>query len=269
LFGKSFFLRGLSEERFFMGNLAMQKTLPLTDNKSFEHILENKFSGLDICIISRPRMKKGWRIERKWGRYLLIIPSVFINAPDDIKIALLKWAQILISNRFSRKNNSASTKKSIKDLENIIYAYLRAEFGETNGRRTFSSPQIRFKNTIGVKYDLRKIFDKINNEYFNGTIDCFLRWGKEKSRTSYHAICNDENGKSFNLITIAGVYNQKKTPEFAIESVMYHEMLHIAFPPIETGTKRNVHHIRFRQMERQFPHYEEWKNWQNSKKKVI
>lgn len=241
----------------------MQKTLPVTKNKSFEQILADDFSGFYIDVLLNKRMKKGWRIERKRNKYSLIVPSIFVYAPDKIKIALLKWAQILVSNKFSRKKGGISAKKEIKNLEAEIYNFLKAETGAVIGRRTILYPRKKFANTQGNEYNLHKIFEKINNECFNGEMECFLRWGKEKSRTSYHTICNDENGKPFHLITIAGIYNEKKIPDYAIESVMYHEMLHIAFPPIEVGIKRNVHHKKFREMERDFQHFEKWKKWQN------
>ena len=245
----------------------MQKTLPLTDSNSFEYFLENDFSGLNLNVFVRPRLEKSWRIERKRDKYSLIIPQIFVYAPDDIKISLLKWSQILVSNKFSKKKAAASIKKQIKDLESKIYGFLKAEIGgDTLKRRTFRYPYIKFANTQGEKYDLREVFDEINKEHFgSGMPEVFLRWGREKGRTSYHAICNDHNRKPFHLITIAGVYNTKRIPRFAIEAVMYHEMLHIAFPPIEVGTKRNIHHKKFCEMEREFPHYNKWKIWQNKR----
>jgi hypothetical protein len=263
MFGKSFFLK--PRERS-MDNLAMQILLPLSDNNSFSQILAENFPGFYIDIFESPRLKKSWRIEKKRNRYSLIVPSVFKDAPDNIKTALLKWAEILISNKFDRKKSSISTKKQIKDLEALIYEFIRGEIGAIN-RRTFSYPQIKFKETRGKNYDLREIFETINKEYFNSEMESYLRWGKANSRTSYHTICNDEKGNSFHLITIAGIYNLREIPSFAIESVMYHEMLHIAFPPIGVGIRRNVHHSKFREMEREFHHYKEWKDWQNRSRK--
>jgi len=247
-------------------NLAVQRTLSLSEGNNFAWILENYFPGFNINIFEKARMRKGWRIERRTDSYSLIIPGFFANAPDEIKIALLKWAQILVNNKFSRKDSNCSIKSQIKDLESTIYGFIRTKIGAV-GRRTIYYPQVKFADTRGKKYDLREIFDRINNEYFDGGMECFLRWGKGKSRTSYHAICNDEKGKPYHLITIAGVYNLKNIPDFAIEAVMYHEMLHVAFPPIEVGAKRNIHHRKFREMEREFPHYEKWKRWQSTKRR--
>jgi len=243
-----------------MVNLAMQEILPLTETRSFANIMGDEFSDLNLCIFASTRLRKKWRVEKRRNTYLLTIPNVFLSADDEIKIALLRWVKIIISNKFSRKNASSIAKKQIKDLETVLHRFLREKFGTS--RRRFLRPVEKFKNTKGVKFDLREFFDKINNDFFNGDLTCSLRWGRHKSRTSYHEICNDENGVPFHLITIAGFYNQKSIPDFALESVMYHEMLHIAIPPIDMGGKRNVHHRQFREMEKQFPHYQKWKEWQ-------
>jgi len=248
-----------------MVNLAMQETLPFTETRSFARIMADEFSdlNLNLCIFASPRLKKKWRIQKRGRGYLLTIPNVFLSADDEFKIAMLKWVQIIIANKFSKKNASSDAKKQIKSFENTLHDFLREKFGTS--RRKYLRPNEKFKNTQGVVFNLREIFDKINSDFFNGDLVCCLRWGKEKSRTSYHEICNDENSNPFHLITIAGFYNQKNIPDFAIEALMYHEMLHIAIPPINTGEKkRSVHHRQFREMEKQFPHYKKWKDWQKA-----
>jgi hypothetical protein len=245
-----------------MNNLAMQNMFTFTENSSFVQILKNGFSDLDISVFVSAKLKKSWRIEKKKNKYSLVIPSIFVDSPNEIKTALLKWVHLLISNRFSRKKAETPVKNQIKELENIIYDFLKTEHG-LDRRRTIVSPEKKFKETKGKIFDLKEVFYKINDEYFNGELKCFLRWGKEKSRTSYHTVCTDEYKNVFHLITIAGIYNQKDVPYFAVEAVMYHEMLHIVFPPIVLDTRRNVHHKLFRNMEKSFPYYKEWKNWQN------
>lgn len=254
-----------------MTNLAIQTALPLTENKKKKKILESEFPDFNVNIFVSARLKT-WRIERdgyKRNRYSLKIPYVFLDADDNIKTALLKWAHIIVSNKFSRRKAEISVKKQIKDLEKFIYDFLKNEIKYDFRRKYFNSKE-KYKDTKGVKFDLSDVFNKINGDFFNGELVCSLRWGREKSRTSYHTIRSDENGNPFHLITIAGLYNRKSTPNFAIEAVMYHEMLHIAIPPISASDiKRNVHHRQFREMEKRFPHYEEWKIWQKTLTKRI
>lgn len=243
-----------------MDNISMQIKLPILNDSSFSQILDD-FEDLDITVFASGRLKKTWRLEKKRNKYSLIIPHLFADAPDDIKKTLLRWAQVIIKQKFSRRSVNTFVKKQIKEFENKIYTYTRKELG-IEEKRIIAAPQKKFRYTDGKKFDLTEIFNKLNKEYFDNTLSCFFRWGRTGSRTSYHTICCDEHGISFHLITIAGIYNLLTIPDYAIESVMYHEMLHIAYPPKISGIQRSVHHKQFREKERQFPHYEKWKAWQ-------
>ncbi|NLE01045.1 MAG: hypothetical protein GX640_14350, partial [Fibrobacter sp.] len=66
------------------------------------------------------------------------------------------------------------------------------------------------------------------------------------------------------LITIAGVYNHPDVPLFAIEAVMYHEMLHIAVPPFKKNGRFVIHGPEFKARERQYASYEKWHEWERS-----
>ena len=238
----------------------MQIKLPILNNNCFAQIL-NDFADLDITVLANKRLKKTWRLEKKRDKYSLIIPYLFVDAPDEIKRTILRWAQIIIKQKFNRRHASISVKKQIKELEKEIYAYTKKEFG-LEEKRVVVAPQKKFRYTDGKKFDLNDVFNKLNDEYFQGSLKCFFRWGRNGSRTSYHTICCDEHGTPFHLITIAGLYNLLTVPDFAIESVMYHEMLHIAYPPKIAGIQRSIHHKIFREKEREFIHYEKWKEWQ-------
>ena len=63
------------------------------------------------------------------------------------------------------------------------------------------------------------------------------------------------------MITIAGIYNDPTVPRFAIESIMFHEMLHIAIPPFQKNGRNVIHGSAFRQAEKTFPHYHTWRQW--------
>ena len=251
-----------------MENIAMKTRLDIMNNNSFLQILGD-FADLNIAVFASKRLKKTWRLEKKKDKYSLVIPYSFTDAPDDIKRTLLFWAQFIIKQKFSKRRANATVRKQIKEFENKIYAYIKNELG-LDEKRVIVAPQNKFRYTDGYKFDLTELFDKLNGEYFGGSLKSYLRWGKDRSRTSYHTVCRDEFGEMFHLITIAGLYNLHSVPEFAIEAVMYHEMLHIAYPPKVSGLYRNVHHKEFCEKEKQFPHYGEWKAWQKNywKKRV-
>ena len=64
------------------------------------------------------------------------------------------------------------------------------------------------------------------------------------------------------IITIAGIYNLPEIPEFAVRSVIFHEMLHIAVPPIIKNGRRVVHGTAFKTAEKRNPDLVKWIFWE-------
>jgi hypothetical protein len=65
-----------------------------------------------------------------------------------------------------------------------------------------------------------------------------------------------------NAVVISQVLDDAKVPEFVLDYVLYHELLHILHPSkMGSGTKRIVHSAAFRRDERKFPHWQEAEKW--------
>ena len=67
-----------------------------------------------------------------------------------------------------------------------------------------------------------------------------------------------------NVIKINPILNDREVPDYFIEYIVYHEMLHAVYPPIRIGPKRAVHHKKFLEMEKTFPHYDIAKKWEKT-----
>jgi hypothetical protein len=113
---------------------------------------------------------------------------------------------------------------------------------------------------------LREVFSSLNATYFNGTLTSFIRWGKSRGR-SYQTTFTDEQGKRQNLISIAQLYNRPDVPRFAMESIVYHEMLHIAIPPFKRNFKNIIHGRDFKRAEQSFPYFTQWRQWEKDRLK--
>ncbi len=51
-------------------------------------------------------------------------------------------------------------------------------------------------------------------------------------------------------------------PRAVVESVVYHELLHAAIPPVEQpGQRRQIHPPEFRRREREFAHFDAAEDW--------
>jgi hypothetical protein len=246
----------------------MQTTLPIFSNKSFSDLLSEQELH-QIEIVPNGRLKKSWKIEKCANHFVLSVPAKLGDAPTQTREALLTWSQIVINNKFSRKRLTAPKREILKECEAHIFAYLFPEKLSSKLRK-IESPKLKFRDGSGVKFDLHSLFSSLNDSQFDNRLTSFLRWGQYGSKTSYHTTFLDEQNSEHHLITIAGLYNHPSIPQFAIESVMYHEMLHIHAPPIINKSRRTVHHKEFKALEKKFIHFEKWQNWlKNDAQKLI
>ena len=64
-----------------------------------------------------------------------------------------------------------------------------------------------------------------------------------------------------NTIVVSRVFDDPRVPRFAIEYLLYHEMLHLKHPVKLRGSRRCVHSAEFVEEERRFPQFEEAKRF--------
>lgn len=118
------------------------------------------------------------------------------------------------------------------------------------GRKMVSSARGRF-------YDLEKMFDRLNRLYFSGGIEKpTLTWSQRRTRRilGHHDSVHD-------TIVISKTLDARDVPEWFVEYILYHEMLHIKHPARIIDGRRYYHTNAFRADERRFPRYEEAQLW--------
>jgi hypothetical protein len=65
-----------------------------------------------------------------------------------------------------------------------------------------------------------------------------------------------------NVIVISQILDDPEVPEFVLDYVVYHELLHIVHPArMGSGSRRIVHSAAFRRDERRFPRWKEGEEW--------
>ena len=155
-----------------------------------------------------------------------------------------------------------------------ITDFIKTRKGRTPLTKNFigeNQPCLRIKKHIsrqpvipaqGRFHDLKKIFDDLNNEYFEGRITSFISWGKQSSRRLVRkrllgSYCGDTN-----TIRINPVLDRKRTPPYFIRYVVYHEMLHSTVKAVRKNGRRLVHNSEFRKRERLFKEYEKAMSWE-------
>lgn len=238
-----------------------QLELPLFEPSSFRELCDRRGQSA-LTITVNPRLRRSWNMTVAAGtRHRTVhVPRWLDLAGEPVKEALIEWALLPVQSRKSRKGSADRERRH--ELEKFIFQQGPGESVKT--RRTPLDPATFGRNHAGRAYDLKEIFDTVNHGSFGGTIEAFVRWGAHASLTSYQMVRETADGSRVNCITIAGVYDHPLVPRFALEAVMYHEMLHIAIPPAQRAKRRVVHSRAFREAERRCPHYSAWRHWEKT-----
>lgn len=214
----------------------------------------------DVEIALVPRLRQGWRIEWKRGeRARLRVPAAFLQAPDAVLGALGRWADIVLSRK------SPQRRAARKELEKTLHAWIESHAaGDARSQKLTRGRAARRLDRLqpqGRHHDLDAIFAAINAEYFGGALEAKLTWSRRWGGLSTQTHAKDADGKSYALITISRGYDHPSAGADIVGGVVYHECLHIAVPPDESGGRRVVHGREFRRREREYRFYEAWRKW--------
>jgi hypothetical protein len=118
------------------------------------------------------------------------------------------------------------------------------------GRKMVSTAQ-------GAAYDLDKLFAKLNRGYFDSALQKpTLTWSQRKTRSIM-----GHHDRVYDTITISKSLDSTQVPEWFVEFILYHEMLHIKHAARMINGRRYYHTAAFRLDERRFTKYEEAQRW--------
>jgi hypothetical protein len=96
------------------------------------------------------------------------------------------------------------------------------------------------------------VFDDLNARYFKGELERpALSWSRQRTRRVF-----GHHDGIHRTIIISRTIDSPRVPLFALEYVLYHEMLHIKHPPRSNGSRRIYHSREFRADERRFENYD-------------
>ena len=181
------------------------------------------------------------------GRVFVRISDLFRTAPPEVIRAL---AFLLVARLLSRKPPRAY-ERIYRD-----YAFspevLRASdlARRQRGRKVISTAN-------GRVYNLERIFLRVNRKHFDGEIPKpVLTWSRRRTRSilGHHDAAHD-------TITISKTLDSPEVPEWFVEYIMFHEMLHIKHPARIIKGRRYYHTPAFRAEEKSYPRYEQAQEW--------
>jgi hypothetical protein len=131
--------------------------------------------------------------------------------------------------------------------------YKRYTLSDTVMRQTERIRQLRGRKRIlsakGRHWDLDEVFDSLNSRFFYGLLGRpVLTWSEHSARRllgHYDA--------AHNTIVVSRIFDRPDTPRYAVEYLMYHEMLHLKHPVTISKGRRRVHPREFKEDEALFP----------------
>ena len=194
------------------------------------HISFYPFAGLNHTI----RLRKQHIYVR--------LSDIMRDAPLQVHRAL---AFILVSKLFNKRAGS--------EYQNLYrqYAYhpdvqRKSDLAkQQRGRKLVST-------AIGRAYNLNQLFGRINRRYFNNELPVpTLTWSARKTKRilGHHDYVHG-------TIVISRSLDTADVPEFLVEFVLYHEMLHMKHRPKIVNGRRLYHSAAFRADERRFDYYD-------------
>jgi len=220
--------------------LPLSPALRIQQARELTRRLDPLISGsLQITITDNRSVMISVQRDVKRQAYRVRLHHLFVDAPPAVLRTLSHY--IMLGDR-----------KSSRDL-NAFIDERQDRIREPEGKESRPQP-IRTRGRI---YDLREIFDDLNDRYFEKQVSARISWGRNVGRGRARASIKVGSFiVELNLIRIHPGLDQRWIPRFYIEWVVFHEMLHSVHPIPRVNGRRQFHTPEFEMDERRFEHYE-------------
>jgi hypothetical protein len=181
-------------------------------------------------------------IRLREGKLLVRVSDLLEGAPQYVLRAI---AHILLAKMYRKPIDREHASR-----------YRRYVSSQHMSRKAHLVRQIRGRKRIGPArgriYDLDAIFEKLNCLFFHGLLARpQMSWSSERARNRL-----GHYDPAHNAIVISRIFDHSRVPEYAVEYIVYHEMLHLKHPVRLRGSRRCVHSSEFQAEEREFPQLE-------------
>ena len=181
------------------------------------------------------------------GKLLVRLSDLLEGAPESVLRAI---AHILLAKMYRKpieRAHAARYRRYVSSREIATKVHL---IRQMRGRK-------RIESGRGRVYDLEAIFETLNTKYFHGLLARpNMTWSRDHARNSL-----GHYDPAHNAIVVSRVFDSPQVPRYAVEYIVYHEMLHLNHPVKLRGSRRCVHPAEFAAEERLFSHLEEAKRF--------
>jgi len=182
-------------------------------------------------------------IRLREGKLLVRISDLLEGAPEPVLRAI---AHILLAKMYRKpidRGHSTRYRRYVSGHDIVAKAHLVRQM---RGRKQIDTAR-------GHVYDLERIFDDLNLRFFHGLLARpQMTWSRDHARNSL-----GHYDPAHNAIVVSRVFDHARVPRYAVEYIVYHEMLHLKYPVKLRGSRRCVHPAEFQAEEKLFPRLDE------------
>ena len=179
-------------------------------------------------------------IRLREGKLLVRLSDLLEGAPDKVLRAI---AHILLAKLYRQPidpKQSARYRKYVGSHDIVGKVHLVRQM---RGSKRLGSAR-------GFFYDLDAVFESLNTRFFHGLLARpRMSWSQLRTRRIL-----GHYDPAHNAIIISRIFDHFSVPRYAVEYIVYHEMLHLKHPVSMRGSRRCVHSSEFQAEEKLFPH---------------
>jgi hypothetical protein len=179
-------------------------------------------------------------IRLRAGEIHVSLSDLLEAAPDQVIRAI---AHILLAKLYKKPIDAAQNLRYKRFASSAAVTRQTELIRSARGNKRFTGPEGRY-------FHLEEVFDSLNARFFGSLLGRpELTWSEHIAKRSL-----GHYDAAHNTIVVSRVFDRPSSPRYAIEYLLYHEMLHLKHPVRMRGLRRCVHSKEFKAEEALFPH---------------
>ncbi len=177
------------------------------------------------------------------GQIFVSLSDLLEGAPEPVLRAI---AHILLAKLYKKPIDATHNMRYKRFASSAAVTRQTELIRHTRGSKRFIGPEGRY-------YNLEEVFETLNMRFFGGLLGRpELTWSEHMAKRSL-----GHYDAAHNTIVVSRVFDRPSSPRYAIEYLLYHEMLHLKHPVRMRGLRRCVHSAAFKADEALFPQLSE------------
>ena len=177
------------------------------------------------------------------GQIYVSLSDLLEGAPESVLRAI---AHILLAKLYKKPIDPAHELRYKRFTMSAAVTRQTELIRGARGSKRFFGPEGRY-------YNLDEVFDSLNTRFFGGLLGRpELTWSENVAKRSL-----GHYDAAHNMIVVSRVFDRPSSPRYAVEYLLYHEMLHLKHPVTRRGLRRCVHSRAFKAEEKLFPQLKE------------